>query len=367
MTESEYPRFVKFWKRGENLLDLGKPLFEAAVSDVSAGFSIQHKRKIQLFEASHEFFASKKYIRLENQPLIPLLCDESCSVQSWGNYLLFKLRSDYAGHGGGSLLAAKVDDFLQFGESALRCVFSPTSKRVLENFTATRDFVLCSVLNNVLPEVLALKPNADGTWSETKVQVPGLGSVTLVSLWDEDDESSDTNSFLLYYCDFLVPSTVFLYRDASAKATTTMELTSPLPLMGSPVLFDSSGCKVEQRHATSKDGTLVPYFLVLPSNFDQSAPVPALIDVYGGFDASMLPFYSGGVGRCWIEKGGAFVLGNVRGGGEFGPTWHKCAIREKRQRVFDDVAAIAEALHRDGVSGNNFVAIVCMFSFSFCF
>jgi prolyl oligopeptidase len=96
------------------------------------------------------------------------------------------------------------------------------------------------------------------------------------------------------------------------------------------------------------DGTRVPYFVVWPRGVDAAHPAdgstPTLLYGYGGFEVAMQPWYSAAYGTAWLERGGALVVANIRGGGEFGPEWHKAAIREHKQRSYDDFIAVAEDL-----------------------
>lgn len=77
---------------------------------------------------------------------------------------------------------------------------------------------------------------------------------------------------------------------------------------------------------------------------------PTLLYGYGGFEVSMLPYYSATVGAGWLEQGGCFVMSNIRGGGEFGPTWHQAALKEKRHKAFEDFIGVAEDLIARGVT-----------------
>mgnify|MGYP006286958543 CR=1 FL=1 len=79
-------------------------------------------------------------------------------------------------------------------------------------------------------------------------------------------------------------------------------------------------------------------------------PLPTLLYGYGGFDISMTSTYSGGIGRAWLARGGVYVLANIRGGGEYGPTWHRSAILANKQRSYDDFIAVAEDLIKSGVT-----------------
>jgi len=128
-----------------------------------------------------------------------------------------------------------------------------------------------------------------------------------------------------------------------------------------PARFDASTMEVTQRFATSRDGTRIPYFLVRKKG--QTGPVPALIHAYGGFQVPQTPTYltgqpyrSGPAGLFWVEGGNAYVLANIRGGGEYGPGWHQAALREKRQNAYDDFHAVAEDLVAKGISAKGRIA-----------
>ncbi len=96
-----------------------------------------------------------------------------------------------------------------------------------------------------------------------------------------------------------------------------------------------------QGEATSKDGTKIPYFVVMREGTKRDGRNPTMLYGYGGFEISLTPSYSGTIGAAWLERGGVWVLANIRGGGEFGPAWHQAALRENRQRVL-------RRLHRRG-------------------
>jgi prolyl oligopeptidase len=111
-----------------------------------------------------------------------------------------------------------------------------------------------------------------------------------------------------------------------------------------PAMFDASNDVIEQHEATSKDGTKIPYFIVHPKNMQLDGTNPTVLYAYGGFQVSETPFYSGIIGKLWLERGGTFVLANIRGGGEFGPAWHDAGLKTNRQRVYDDFYAVAQDL-----------------------
>ena len=101
---------------------------------------------------------------------------------------------------------------------------------------------------------------------------------------------------------------------------------------------------VEQFEATSTDGTKVPYFIVHKKGIALDGTTPTIMTAYGGFEVSMTPGYSAITGKLWLERGGSYVLANIRGGGEFGPAWHDAGRKTKRQIIYDDFASVAKDL-----------------------
>ncbi len=105
---------------------------------------------------------------------------------------------------------------------------------------------------------------------------------------------------------------------------------------------------VTQNFATSDDGTAIPYFVVGHRHVEAAGPT--LLGGYGGFEVARTPGYDGVLGRLWLSRGGTYVLANIRGGGEYGPTWHTQAMREGRHLVAEDFAAVARDLVKRGIT-----------------
>jgi len=131
-----------------------------------------------------------------------------------------------------------------------------------------------------------------------------------------------------------------------------------------PALIDSSRFVSEVGTATSKDGTVVDYFLLRPRS-PAKGPYPLLMTGYGAFGLSFRPgYFDGVVGgpalKLWLEKGGALAIPAIRGGGERGAAWHQAAIREQRQNSYDDFIAVAEHLIDSGVSAKGHVGVFGM-------
>jgi prolyl oligopeptidase len=126
--------------------------------------------------------------------------------------------------------------------------------------------------------------------------------------------------------------------------TETYPSSQPALVKQLPARFDASNDEVEQLEATSSDGTRIPYFVVHPKGMKLDGSNPTILYAYGGFQISMLPAYSGTIGKLWLERGGVWVVANIRGGGEFGPAWHEAGLKTHRQLVYDDFAAVAKDL-----------------------
>ena len=95
--------------------------------------------------------------------------------------------------------------------------------------------------------------------------------------------------------------------------------------------FDASADVVEQHEATSTDGTKIPYFVVHRRDMKFDGTNPTLLYAYGGFESARRRATAPRIGKLWLERGGVYVLANIRGGGEFGPKWHEAGLRTKRQ------------------------------------
>ncbi|MHC4207727.1 MAG: prolyl oligopeptidase family serine peptidase, partial [Planctomycetota bacterium] len=105
-------------------------------------------------------------------------------------------------------------------------------------------------------------------------------------------------------------------------------------------------------------GTRIPYFLVTSNGMKMDGSNPTLLYGYGGFGSSSLPRYESVLGKVWLERGGVYAQANIRGGGEFGPKWHKSALKENRQRCFDDFIAVAEDLIKRKITSPRHLGIM---------
>ncbi len=346
LTESGYARVIKRWKRGTPLED-AVTLFEGKPTDVIAeGWTDQTPGWQRTFiQRAIGFFTNEVFEALPDR-LRKLDKPDSAELRVWRDQVIIRLREDWTVNGHpyaqGSLLAMDYARFVS-GAQDFEVLFAPDARRALRGYVTLRHGIVLEVLDNVRGRIVELTPTNDG-WKQRDVQVPGNGTASAHAL---DPISSD--EYLLTASDFLTPSTLRLVELGSDRLE---------PLQSLPAFFDTKGLIVEQHEAMSHDGTRVPYFLISHKDAKRDGTQPALLYGYGGFEVSMEPSYNPAVGVGWLEKGGAYALANIRGGGEFGPAWHNAALKGKRQNAYDDFIAVAEDLTRSGVTSPKHLGIM---------
>jgi prolyl oligopeptidase len=331
LTESGYPRIVKRWRRGTPLTD-AETIFEGSRRDVNASGSVDRTPGFErtFLDRALDFWNSETYELRGDAPIrIDAPTDATLSVHR--QWLLIELRTDWstgaASYVAGSLLAADYDEFLA-GTASLRVVFEPDEHTSLHQYAWTRDRLVVVTLADVASRVEIVTP---GSWECRPVtDVPANTNTVIVAADDMDDE-------------------IFLDSSGFDRPSRLLHGAAGGPLQeikSAPVFFDAEGLSVTQHFVASKDGTSIPYFVVRPKD----ATGATLLDGYGGFESSMTPGYGGVLGRLWLARGGTYVLANIRGGGEYGPGWHTQAMREGRQLVAEDFAAVATDLVDRGIT-----------------
>jgi prolyl oligopeptidase len=208
-------------------------------------------------------------------------------------------------------------------------VYMPGPRESLAEVGATRRHLVVTLYENVKGRARIFTPVADGGWTGQKLDLPDNASIALVDADLRSDEA------FLNVTGFLMPTSLWLVDSADRSVAKVKQL---------PPQFESSTSVVEQFEATSKDGTKIPYFVVHPAAMQLDGRNPTILNAYGGFQVSRTPNYSANIGKLWLERGGTFVLANIRGGGEFGPAWHEAGLKTQRQRIYDDFAAVAQDL-----------------------
>ena len=348
LTDSGYPRTARIWRRGESLSD-AMEIFAGEPSDVSASVyrSWDGDSPYDFAVRSPSFYTSTRYLVADKGDLKQIeIPDDAIFRGVFNGQMLVGLRSDWTVGGEtfaqGSLIAADFEKFLQ-GEPNFRALYEPTPTTALSDggVMSTRDYLFLNILEDVASRMVRFELQ-DGEWVSQDIDTEALGSIGLVS-------ASDTSNTMFFsFENFLTPDTLYVSHDGGAGIEALQSL---------PEFFDADGISVEQRFATSSDGTKVPYFLVLPAGFEARGDTPTLLYGYGGFEISLTPGYSPIVGHSWLARGGAYAVANIRGGGEYGPRWHQAALKENRQVAYDDFIAVAEDLIERGVTSTGHLGI----------
>jgi prolyl oligopeptidase len=340
MTSSGYPRVVKEWRRGA-ALDTARLVYEAQPDDLSASawFDYTPGFERQFVQRQIGFYSSELFVRdPASGALTRIDKPDDADAFTVREQLLIQLRSDWQVDGKtwpqGALLATGAAGFLQGGRD-FAVLFTPTETTSLDGIAVTRDAILLTVLDKVKNRIVEWR-HLDGAWRERDVDAPAMGALAVSGV---DEIESD--EYFLTVTDFLTPSTLYLGRAGSDER----EL-----LKSMPAFFDATPYGVSQAEAVSRDGTRIPYFVVMREDTRLDGANPTLLYGYGGFEVSLAPFYSGVTGEAWLARGGIYVLANIRGGGEFGPRWHQAALRHQRQKAFDDFLAVAEDLVARGLT-----------------
>ena len=363
MTDSGYPRIVKLWHRGQPLEE-AELIFEGEATDVAVGAysNLALGYEYRFVRRSMDFYNGHSYLydfNNENQPegagvLTQLAVPTDASAAVHRGRLFVELDSDWQADGrtfaAGSLLTMPLTDFLQ-GKRDFHVLFMPGPGTSLDAWAPTRNHVLINVLDNVKNRVYVATPEGEG-WTQTPLSALSaerLEDTRTISVWPLDADEDDR--YFLEMEDYVTPPTLSLGTVGQASTV----------LKRAPSHFDAEGLAIAQHWATSKDGTRVPYFQVSAAESaetDETAPPPTLLYGYGGFQISLLPSYSSGVGIGWLQRGGNYVVANIRGGGEFGPSWHQAALKANRHLAFEDFIAVAEHLMERGVATANRLGIL---------
>jgi prolyl oligopeptidase len=337
MTTSGYPRIARLWRRGAPL-GAARTLFEGKPTDVSVGVGSEETPAglVGTVITRPSFFEGTTFV-VRGDSLVKLDLPLDADPTFVGRQLAVYLRSPWqvGGHSfpAGAVIAAPFDAFLG-GARDLRLVVAPGPRQTVEEVRATRDYLLVTMLDNVRPRLLRFRPTEGGDWSADTIPVPDFGSVSIVAT------SPATNRFFFAYSGFTQPTTLYLAG----------EETGIREVRRLPAQFRAEGLVTDQYDAASKDGTRVPYFVVHRKDLKLDGRSPTLQYGYGGFEIAMTPQYGSANGAAWLERGGVYVLADIRGGGEFGPAWHRSAMREHRQRAYDDFIAVAEDVIRRGIT-----------------
>ena len=347
MTTSGYPRIVKRWKRGTPLSE-AEQLFEAQQTAISAtGMRLRSAGPdIDLIREGTTFWTSELYQLIDGEKIHLELPSSATLNGAFQGRLVVSLKEDWTRgdttYPQGAVLIADTTALHPDGKGDIDVMIQPDDMTVVQNVRPTDNTVLVSVLENVRGKIYRYSPGPEGQWEQSLIDFPDNGALSITSTDDE------TGNFFANYESFTTPPTLF-YVESKGWQPQKMKEQHPA--------FDGSRYKTEQFFTTSADGTKVPYFVVIAKDAKLNGKNPTHIFSYGGFRNSLTPSYSGSYedlsgayGKLWLDRGGVFVLANIRGGGEFGPKWHQAALKENHYKSFEDFEAVAMDLVKRNIT-----------------
>jgi prolyl oligopeptidase len=336
LTASGYPFVVKGLERGKPLSSAVE-IARGAKTDVSVnptGRADGYGHRVQFIRRGVSFFAGETTVVTPAGPRTFNIPPKSRIWQLVAGRLLIELREAWSANGtvfpSGALVSLDLADIVRDPENLRPAiVYAPGPRQTFTGATPTRDHVVVAFTDNVRGRAAVYTPAAGGGWSARALNLPDNVTVEVL-----DGDRTGAGAFMSV-SGFLTPTTMVL-ADTNTGALTRAKAETPK--------FDASHDVVEQRFATSKDGTRIPYFIVHAKNLALNGSNPTVLHAYGGFGVSENPEYDATLGKLWLERGGVYVLANIRGGGEFGPAWHEAGLKTHRQVIYDDFTAVAQDL-----------------------
>ena len=338
LTESGYPYIVRRIKRGQTI-ETATEVFRGKKSDGGYGVTPVVMvdgagHRATLIERPLTTFEFEEYL-VRDAGIAKLAIPRKVRIEAMvAGKLIMVIEEDWMSESGkvsqGSVVAVDLQEAGQ-NPNVIKpvVVYAPGPRESVGGIAATRDALVMTTLDNVRGRAFIYHVAADGTWSRRQLDVPDNVSVNIA------DADLHGDVVLLDVSGFLQPESVWLAKTDSQTLKQIKTL---------PEKFDASRDVVEQFEATSSDGVKIPYFIVHPKDMKLDASNPTILYAYGGFQQSLTPRYSGLIGKLWLERGGVFVVANIRGGGEFGPAWHEAGLKTHRQIIYDDFAAVARDL-----------------------
>ena len=350
MTASGYPYIIKRWRRGMPL-DAAEEVFRGTPNDVSVRAGVLRDpdgtvRGVVMHRAI-DFYVSERFLLTDAGPIKLPLPGKSSLHGFVSGQLVFHLEEPWERGGttypSGALVSLDLGQCLaNIATAPATLIYAPGPRETIEGIAASRSRLLVAIYRNVRGGAVSYRLEGGG-WHATPLPLPENVSVSLIATSHHDD------SAFVDVAGYLLPNTLYLADLAVGTAEAVKSMQGR---------FDAAKAVVEQFDAISKDGTAIPYFVVRPRDLAFDGGAPTLLYGYGGFQVSMNPSYSGALGKVWIEPGGVWVVANIRGGGEFGPDWHQAALKENRQRAYDDFIAVAEDLIRRKITSPRRLAIM---------
>lgn len=350
MTQAGYPFVVKRLRRGQTLAQ-AEEVFRGRPEDTRADPFVMRdaEGRIQATVISRavDFFNNEYTLLTERGPVRLNLPTKAQPAAIVDGRLLVQLREPWRAAPGldfatDSLISYDLEEWKRDPNGARpSLVWAPGPRQTLRDVATTRGQLLVTILDNVRGRAFAFN-YANGAWQQRPIDLPQNTTIGVSAASDQNDNA------MFMVSDYLSPNSLWFYNGSAP----------PVRIKTTPARFDAANVEVEQLEATSRDGTRIPYFLIRPRNMRMDGSTPTILYGYGGFQVSQLPNYNPTMGRLWLEQGNAYVVANLRGGGEFGPEWHQTAQLAHKQRTWDDYIAVAEDLIRRRITSPRRLGVV---------
>ena len=344
MNESGYPMQVKLWNRGESLEE-AKIFFSGSYEKIFnfPFVSIRPDGKYYGIIEGPTFFSEVLHL-FDGEKLIKINLPQMIDIHGFFNEsLILSIEEDWEIFKSGSLLEINVNSLLanSIDESDVKIIFEPDGQRFISGVSIGKHQLMVSMLENV-NGIITRFLKKDDRWDSKDIE--GFQNSTM-NIYGQDVWSD--NSFISV-SNFLEPSSIYHASDGADYKKIKSRKNS----------IDPEKYRVEQNFVSSADGTSIPYFLISRKGINLDGKNPTILYGYGGFQISKPPSYLGGsIAEYWLNSGGVYVVSNIRGGGEYGPAWHQSALKENRQRAYDDFIAIAIDLIEKGITSKDHLGI----------
>ncbi len=225
-----------------------------------------------------------------------------------------------------------------FGRDRWKVIAAPAAD-VLVGFVEVGDDIVLHYQRDARSVLVRIGANGE---PRGEIPLPTLGTVGVLA------GEPDGHEVFFHFTSFTVPGRVYRLDLATGALSVWAEVEAPI---------DPDAFVVVQERARSKDGTSVPMFIVHRRGLTLDGSAAAVVSGYGGFNISQSPAWSGGR-YAILERGGVSVVANLRGGGEYGESWHRAGMLESKQNVFDDLYAVAEHVVARGYASKDRLAVL---------
>lgn len=340
VSKSGYPLEIRLLKRGQTLEE-SEFVFKADADNMAAWVSRQKVSGEKKFfiSVSKNFYESEYYIADTSLKFEKFEVPTFFSLNGYltKESMLGSVTKDWVFDNqtikAGSILEIDLNKYNSQTGAGIIKIAEPNERIAIQSVTSMKGRLIVKVSEDVSSAIYEYK-KVGSNWFSRKLDFPANGNISLLQ--------THKGKAFFGYENFVTPPSIYYYSNRKSQPSAFESLQQK---------FDPSKYEVKQHFVDSKDGLVkVPYYMIAPKGMKLDGKNPTLIYGYGGFEISLEPRYLEKVEKLWLEKGGVYIIANIRGGGEYGPRWHQAALKENRQKAYDDFYAVAEDVHAKNIS-----------------